>query len=529
MLLSSWIARVLRLPSRPSRRRRRASRRGTPLTFQPRLEMLEDRVVPSVLTVNSNADSTAASNSLTLREAILLVDNGGNAQAALGRNLTAGEQAQISGTFGTNDTIQFDAGLNGQTITLNGAELPAISQNVTIAGLGASNLAISGNNQNGVFAIRDAAQVRITGLTIEDGNSSGYGGGIYNSGKLTVSNSTLAGNSAYLGGGIYSGGTLTLTANTFKNCSAINGGAIFEQQGAVSLSQSTLSQNTASSGAGGGIYVNSGSLCVTASSLVDNSANQYDGGGVFIANGSAQIRNSTFYGNTALAGGGLWNYFASPLDIVNSTFVGNTSTIYAGGITSYGSATTLVNTIVANNGSADLSGNFTGSNDLIGDGSDLSSFSNSLQGNPQLAPLGYYGGPTQTMALLPGSAAIGAGDPSQSGSTDQRGFVHGSSADIGAFQTQTSPLQINSAADTATGAEPSGELSLRDAINLVNVLSPAGGATRLPLPSPPAIPATTLLRAHGPSRRLPLCRQSPPPSSSTAPPSQALPVHRSSP
>ena len=73
---------------------------------------------------------------------------------------------------------------------------------------------------------------------------------------------------------------------------------------------------------------------------------------------------------------------------------------------------TLNNTIVAENGGGDLyvsGASISGAYDLIGDGSDLSSFSNSLQGNPLLAPLGNYGGPTQTMALLPGSIAIDAG------------------------------------------------------------------------------------------------------------------------
>ena len=49
---------------------------------------------------------------------------------------------------------------------------------------------------------------------------------------------------------------------------------------------------------------------------------------------------------------------------------------------------------------------YSGSYDLIGDGSESSSFTNSLFVNPLLAALGYYGGPTQTLALLPGSPAI---------------------------------------------------------------------------------------------------------------------------
>ena len=51
-------------------------------------------------------------------------------------------------------------------------------------------------------------------------------------------------------------------------------------------------------------------------------------------------------------------------------------------------------------------------------------------------PLGSYGGPTQTVALLPGSPAIGAGSSAYGPTTDQRGVARGASVDIGAFQTR---------------------------------------------------------------------------------------------
>ena len=63
-----------------------------------------------------------------------------------------------------------------------------------------------------------------------------------------------------------------------------------------------------------------------------------------------------------------------------------------------------------------------------------------------LAPLGNYGGPTQTIALLAGSPALGAGDRRLPGhhtpiTTDQRGLpLDSPDPDIGAFQTQGSPL-----------------------------------------------------------------------------------------
>jgi len=72
--------------------------------------------------------------------------------------------------------------------------------------------------------------------------------------------------------------------------------------------------------------------------------------------------------------------------------------------------------------------------------------STSLNGvNPGLAPLGNYGGPTPTMALLPGSPAIDAGDPNSFPATDQRGYPRpiGSAPDIGAFEYSPSFIAGN--------------------------------------------------------------------------------------
>ena len=83
----------------------------------------------------------------------------------------------------------------------------------------------------------------------------------------------------------------------------------------------------------------------------------------------------------------------------------------------------LTNTIVAGNSGGDIAGSYTSSHSLVG-------------GDPLLAALGDYGGPTSTMALLPGSPAIGTGTSNGAPNTDQRGFARGSSVDIGAYQSQ---------------------------------------------------------------------------------------------
>jgi hypothetical protein len=141
---------------------------------------------------------------------------------------------------------------------------------------------------------------------------------------------------------------------------------------------------------------------------------------------------------------------ASTLTLTNCTISGNSSIASYGARTSNGT-TTLGNTIIAGNtgtSTPDAVGSFTSEgNNLIGitDGSsgwvgtDLTGTGSSPL-DALLAPLGNYGGPTQTMALLPGSPAIDAGSSSVPGapSADQRGVSRpqGSAYDIGAFESR---------------------------------------------------------------------------------------------
>src|SRR5215470_10792583 len=107
----------LKAMSRKSGGARRAPCRGQRLSGRRcvlRLEALEDRLAPAVLTVNTLADETTADNSLSLREAVRVVNSGSTS------GLSSAELAQVSGTLGSNDTIQFNLPSGPQTLTLTG-------------------------------------------------------------------------------------------------------------------------------------------------------------------------------------------------------------------------------------------------------------------------------------------------------------------------------------------------------------------------------------------------------------------------
>jgi hypothetical protein len=203
------------------------------------------------------------------------------------------------------DTININAKL---TIYLTSGEL-VVGKNLMIKGPGANGPTISGNNTSRVFHIMPGTTVTIDDIAITNGQASpdindfpaNAGGGIYNDhARLTVSNCTLSGNSATLGGGTFSnsmdGGsaTLTISNTTLSNNSAgLAGGGIFS---------------------GGGFYdgapAGSASLVVSNSAITNNSAAVY-GGGIFTdglaGNATLTVTKSVLNGNSAGSGGGIYN------------------------------------------------------------------------------------------------------------------------------------------------------------------------------------------------------------------------------
>lgn len=200
----------------------------------------------------------------------------------------------------------------------------------------------------------------VTNSTFKN-NSAGVGGGIYNgvNSTLTVTNSSFAGNSANSwGGGIYNHRTLTVTNSMFSGNSANEGGGIHNYSGTSTVTNSTFSGNTASN-MGGGIYNSRFDtfLLVIKSTFSDNTADS--GGGIYIngydsdLNHRAMVINSTFSGNNAKDGGGITNTEYGTLTVTNSSFSDNSATGYGGGILNLAGTLTLNNSILANsNGDA---------------------------------------------------------------------------------------------------------------------------------------------------------------------------------
>jgi hypothetical protein len=190
------------------------------------------------------------------------------------------------------------------------------------------------------------------------------------------------------------------------------------------------------------------------------------GGAVFNLNGSITITNSTLASNTVAAGSSGNAGSGSAAGGALYTLGLNSVLAYVGGPkigTAAGAQATFLNTIFANStGGLDIvntNSTISGSNNLATQSTDLpSGVSATTTAFLQLDPLANNGGPTQTMALLPGSSAIDAGlDTTQAPynlTTDQRGTgfarLLGSQVDIGAFEAAISPSFSNLSAPTIT-------------------------------------------------------------------------------
>jgi len=324
------------------------------------------------------------------------------------------------------DTIRVAAATYKENLT--------ITFSLTIVGSGARTTFIDGGALNPalntVITIQNAdTNVTLSGLTIQNGSHYGGGGGISNSGVLTISNSSVRGNTATpnvvlggaIGAGIYSAGTLVINDSTISGNTARGAGGSCEKGCEFSAQ-------------GAGIYVQQASLTLNNSTVSGNDAisgARPSSGGAIAGTGSVSINNSTISGNSADSAGGI-------LGSVDGGIYGNV---------------TIQNSIVANNSGGNCGGTLTSKGyNLSSDGSCSFNGPGDLNNtDPVLGPLQNNGGPTQTMSETLGSSpTIDAGNPAGCTdgqghllTTDQRGYPrpgeykHDKRCDMGAYESQS--------------------------------------------------------------------------------------------
>ena len=282
---------------------------------------------PQTYTVNSTADTddgacTTDAGDCTLREAINAAN--GSAEAA--------------------DTIDFALpGTAPWTVDLSTA-LPDLSTNMELVGPGADQLTVNRPDTAERFRIftvtGDTTEVTISGMTISNGNTVGTpssrGGGIFNDGgTLTITDSTISGNTAQDAGAIRNDGTLEVSDSTLSGNTSNSAAGAIQNVGALEVSNSTFSGNSADGGNGGGIFnqctlediiciEGTGTATVTDSTFSGNSAGDRGGAISNSSSGTLEVSDSTFSGNSAgREGGAISNQ--RTLEVNDSTISGNSA------------------------------------------------------------------------------------------------------------------------------------------------------------------------------------------------------------
>jgi len=300
---------------------------------------------------------------------------------------------------------------------------------VTITGRGARQTVVDGTGITRVFA--NFTRATITGLTITGGFMPPIspllplpigGAGVANIGALRLLRVAVSGNHADFGAGIFNYPFSFLTISD----SVVNGNSGLEAAGIRFDS--------------GGLVVNTTITGNTAVSRSDRPGTESGFGAGVDARGATpstlNFVNSTIAGNSASKGGAGINVaqgyppFIIGLPLAQSVLVRNT--IVAGNSTAAGSANCNSLGIVrfrsrGHNLASDRSCPFRLPSDLPNT-------------NPLLGPLANNGGPTNTLALLPGSPAINAAGSAGCPATDQRSVPRPPGhCDIGAFQFVPAP------------------------------------------------------------------------------------------
>jgi hypothetical protein len=350
-----------------------------------------------VTTVTSDhqvfVSGTISTEILTVTTAV--DEDDGSPNLSLGTGASLREILKYAQTLNGPQTIVFHPDLTGKTINLTingdtsiGNSALQVSKVVTIQGpASGSGITLSGGAARRMFMVTTTGDLTLNHLTLMNGTGQ-WGGAIYDNGKLKMNGCTLTGNTAISSGGaIFIGGGLSQTG-VLVNCTltgnqSAQGGAIGNGRN-LTLVHVTICKNTttsASFGCVGGLYAGSGSTTTLTNTIIAGNTYRYLPSDVFAA---VPLQSSSGYNLIGSGGsGGL-------KDGVN----GNIVLAYD-----------------AQWGDVDI----------------------------RLGNLADNGGPTKTMALLPGSIAIELGVAVPGVNQDQRGNPRtiGKSPDIGA------PLTVN--------------------------------------------------------------------------------------
>jgi CSLREA domain-containing protein/uncharacterized repeat protein (TIGR01451 family) len=403
----------------------------------------------ATIVVSTIADTIASDGECSLREAIINANNGDQ----------SGSTDCASGSAGA-DLIVFDAGLAGQTLQLGGSQLPVIISSMHIEGPVAGEpdqLLLDADGQSRLFEISGTVTVHIQDLTLSGGhttapNAQGGAVRVVDGASLTLERMIISGNtterSGGHGGGVYvADGKLEIIDSRISGNRAMvlvsNGGGIAAYNSEVSVVRSLIHDNESVHSSGGGMFVDGGPLSLVNSTISGNKASST--GGLMFRGSDAVLLHSTLAFNLAGTGTGVQDVFVSGQSDSPATLALNYSLIVQSEDRQTCHRLTNAHTTLTAEGSLSTHSSCTGVAtplELI-----------------RLGSLADNGGYTRSHGLGLGSVAIdAAGDcPVLHGlDEDQRGLPrpggNSDTCDVGAFEQQEPPPESDLA--LTVGVEP---------------------------------------------------------------------------
>jgi parallel beta-helix repeat protein len=218
---------------------------------------------------------------------------------------------------GSGETIIVYSGIYEEKIKFNNKNITVRSADPSDPDIVAATV-IDGGGSGTVVQFVSGDESTLEGFTIRNGNSGGYGGGIFIlSSDPTITDNTITDNTAHLkGGGIFiSFGDPTITGNTItgNTVTTEDGGGIFMSNSNPTITGNTINDNQAV--VGGGIYVdNNSSPAITGNTITYNQVLGGGGGGIIVNNNSSPtITGNTIEYNMAEGGGGIFILSSDPV------------------------------------------------------------------------------------------------------------------------------------------------------------------------------------------------------------------------
>lgn len=255
----------------------------------------------------------------------------------LGYQNESSETVHIHNTSFDGNTAGLDGGgihFSGELMTIDGSTL---QHNQAKHGAGIHNAAADPSH----YIVRPDTTMNITGSMIQENVTEidpssydfGYGGGIYNGGEITISNSTIQHNEARAGGGIDNeGGTLIIHHSAIDHNvgSYGSGGGILSKSGTTLIDDNSQLENNFAQG-GGAIWDTAGTLTIESSYISSNStspAGSDAGGGIAIYNSTVSLNNVILEDNSGMRGSAI-HLMKGHLTLIDCQVLSNHATGHA--------------------------------------------------------------------------------------------------------------------------------------------------------------------------------------------------------